>query len=99
MVRDLMARLNQEPGPRQNHLKPSLRKHEWTLPALAEELSMPTITLYSWVRKGRVTARKVLDVGTLGVWVIQADAAELQRLRALRVAPKTRWARPASHRP
>jgi hypothetical protein len=101
MVQNLMARLNPlnpEAPSRQDHVKPPLREHEWTLSGLAEELSMPAITLHSWIRKGRVTARKVLEVGAQGVWVIHADAAELQRLRALRVAPKTRWARPASHR-
>jgi hypothetical protein len=97
MVQSLMARLHPQQRSRQDHITPPLRKHEWTLVGLAEELSMPVITLHSWIRRGWVTARKVLEVGAQGVWVIQADAAELQRLRALRVAPKTRWARPASH--
>jgi DNA invertase Pin-like site-specific DNA recombinase len=98
MVQSLMARLHPKERPRQDHVNPPLREHEWTLVGLAEELSMPVVTLHSWIRRGWVTARKVLEVGAQGVWVIQADAAELQRLRALRVAPKTRWARPASHR-
>ena len=54
---------------------------------------MPYITLYTWIQKGRITARKVLVVGSHAVWVIRADAAELRRLRARRVAGTTRGPR------
>ena len=64
---------------------------EWTLPALAATLAMPPPTLYAWLRKGQLHAR--YDQGA-GQWLIRADASELQRLRALRQAPRI-WKRPA----
>ena len=65
---------------------------EWPLPALAYTLEMPPPTLYAWLRKGHLQARH--DQGS-GQWVIRADASELQRLRALRQAPRL-WKRPAA---
>jgi hypothetical protein len=65
---------------------------EWTLPELAYTLEMPHPTLYAWLRTGHLQARH--DQGS-GQWVIRADASELQRLRALRQAPRI-WKRPAS---
>src|SRR3989475_515785 len=65
---------------------------EWTLPALAYTLEMPHPTLYAWLRKGHLRARHDQRSGQ---WVIRANASELQRLRALRQAPRT-WKRPAS---
>lgn len=90
MVSNLLSRSSQSTKSRSMHLRPRLRKHEWTLHSLAGKLGMPTITLYTWIRKGRVTARKVRDLGSRGVWVVRADAAEINRLRALRVAATTR---------
>ena len=65
---------------------------EWTLPELAYTLKMPHPTLYAWLRKGHLQAR---HDQCSGQWVIRADASELQRLRALRQAPRI-WKRPAS---
>ena len=70
-----------------------LKAHEWTLPALADQLGMPRITLYCWVQHGRVQARKVPSEHPRGVWILWADKKELDRLAALRTAPHTRWPR------
>jgi DNA invertase Pin-like site-specific DNA recombinase len=64
---------------------------EWTLPELAYTLAMPEPTLYSWLRKGHLKARR--DQGS-GQWLLWADASELQRLRRLRQAPRV-WKRPS----
>jgi DNA invertase Pin-like site-specific DNA recombinase len=64
---------------------------EWTLPELASTLAMPHPSLYAWLRKGQLQAR--YDQGA-GQWLIRADTSELQRLRALRQAPRI-WKRPA----
>ena len=69
---------------------------EWTLQALAQVLEMPVETLYGWVRRGRVTARR--DVSGAPRWLIRADAAELAHLQALRQAPQI-WQRPAAAPP
>jgi DNA invertase Pin-like site-specific DNA recombinase len=64
-------------------------KHEWTISDLAVELDMPTITLFSWLKRGWVAGRRIDD--TRRTWVIPADHDELTRLRALRAAPKRGW--------
>ena len=56
---------------------------------LADKLSMPTISLYTWIRRGWVRSRQI--DGTHRPWAIWADAQELARLRALRQAPKRGW--------
>lgn len=63
-----------------------LRPHEWWLADLASELSMPLATLHRWRRVGWVNARKVAEAR--GRWALYADAAELNRLRRLRDAPR-----------
>jgi DNA invertase Pin-like site-specific DNA recombinase len=68
---------------------PRLRRNEWLIPTLAAKLSMPTITLYSWLRRGWIGGRQ------LGAphrpWAIHADEQEIAKLRALRAAPKLGW--------
>jgi DNA invertase Pin-like site-specific DNA recombinase len=63
---------------------------EWPLPELARVLEMPPVTLFSWLRNGWLQARQVSRAGH-PQWLIWADAAELERLRARRQAPP-RWA-------
>jgi hypothetical protein len=90
MVRALLVRQ----GLSSSKARPRSVTHEadaWTLPKLAYTLEMPHPTLYAWLRQGHLQARH--DPGS-GQWVIRADASELQRLRALRQAPRI-WKRPA----
>ena len=47
---------------------------------LAARLAMPQATLYHWIQRGVVEARKV-RVLTHTLWLIRADEAELERLR------------------
>jgi len=63
---------------------------EWTLPELAYTLEIPHPTLYAWLRKGHLQARR--DAMSRQ-WLIWANEGELQRLRALRQAPRV-WKRP-----
>jgi DNA invertase Pin-like site-specific DNA recombinase len=90
MVSRLLSRRNRTTQASSHRSQPQLHTHEWTIFALAEKLGMPRITLHSWIQKGRVSARKVLGGGTQAVWVIRADAAEIERLRALRMSPDFR---------
>lgn len=94
MVRSLLASKGDERGTHTpTPLPEKLDANEWTLPALADRLGMSRITLHSWVRRDWVRARKVQSPRPLGVWIIWADDKELERLAALRTAPRTRWAR------
>jgi DNA invertase Pin-like site-specific DNA recombinase len=54
-------------------------ENAWWLADLARELKMPLVTLYGWLTRGLVQARR-LD----GQWAVVADKAELRRLRQLR---------------
>jgi DNA invertase Pin-like site-specific DNA recombinase len=90
MVRALLVRQ----GLSASQARPRLVTHEadaWTLPALAYTLAMPHPTLYAWLRTGPLQARHDQPSGQ---WLIRADTSELQRLRALRQAPRL-WKRPA----
>ena len=62
---------------------------EWTLPELAYELAMPPVTLYRWLKHGRLKARQETAAGH-PVWLIQADAAELARLKSWRAESRSR---------
>jgi hypothetical protein len=91
MVRALLVRQ----GLSTSKARPRSVPHQadaWTLPALAYTLEMPPPTLYAWLRKGQLQARH--DPGS-GQWLMQADARELQRLRAFHQAPRV-WKRPTS---
>jgi DNA invertase Pin-like site-specific DNA recombinase len=65
---------------------------ELTIPEAAARLGMPENTLYRWMRRGLVTARKVEVLGH-NLWLIRADPTELNRLRQRR---ERRAARPAT---
>jgi DNA invertase Pin-like site-specific DNA recombinase len=65
--------------PRGPKAPPSDDPCEWWLSALAKELQMPVVTLYGWLSRGWLRARRVN-----GQWVVTANRAELRRLRRLR---------------
>lgn len=93
MVAGLLARQGLHGGsPKQQHDAGLCRApDEWLLSDLARELHMPAVTLFSWIGRNWVQARKVVHAGH-PLWLIRADAKELQRLRAQRTAPR-RWTR------
>ena len=59
---------------------------EWWFTDLASHLGMSSKTLYNWVRRGWVHARKL--PGTTGRWIIWADEPELERLHRLLHRPR-----------
>jgi DNA invertase Pin-like site-specific DNA recombinase len=100
MVRTILSRRGLVGRKRRNRKQPAgaLRPNEWRLTELAAKLSMPSITLYSWMKRGWVKGRQLEEVRR--PWVIEADAKELKRLAAFRTAPKHRWPRtraPVAH--
>ena len=84
MVRTLIRHLGLGSCPLPKTRDP-LCEHEWWLPELASTLEMPTPTLYNWVKRGWVKARQQPDPPKH--WIIWADGAELERLRAHRQRP------------
>ena len=63
-----------------------LLRNEWHLNGLAQALSIPKPTLYGWLRRGWVHARKASNIGGCR-WVIWADAEERERLVRLHACP------------
>nr|WP_300989111.1 recombinase zinc beta ribbon domain-containing protein [Thiocapsa sp.] len=93
MVATLLARQGVAAGSSTRRQAPWVDRQadEWSLRELALELEMPSVTLFSWLRRGVLQARRV-ERGGQRQWLIRADAAEVERLRALRSVPR-RWAR------
>ena len=53
MVAEILARDRKATPRRSSPAKQArLKRHEWRLPDLAEELSMPSVTLYTWLMRG-----------------------------------------------
>jgi hypothetical protein len=84
MVHALLHRRGQAPTRPTNH---RLAPGEWWFADLARELELPQPTLYSWMRRGWVNARRL--VSERGRWVLWADGEELDRLRRLRTCPRS----------
>lgn len=93
MVRSLLARQGlRTPRPAPATTVPR-EANEWTLQELVHQLAIPYSTLYVWLHKGVLTARQETSLSH-PIWLIQADATELNRLRSLHTAPK-QWQRPS----
>lgn len=85
MVRGLLHRQGVPVGA---YPRPSCRvarqgPNERTLPELAACLDMPANTLFHWLHRGLLHARRAA-AGGHSVWLIEADEAEIARLRAMR---------------
>jgi DNA invertase Pin-like site-specific DNA recombinase len=68
----------------------------WSISEIAVMLEMPTATVYNWIYRGWITAHHAPDGN---YWIIEADDAELQRLRERRARPRgyytrARWTEP-----
>ena len=64
-----------------------LGSDEWWFGDLAGKLDMPQPTLYSWLRRGWVSARQLH--GRHGRWIVWANQDELNRLQRLRTRSRS----------
>jgi DNA invertase Pin-like site-specific DNA recombinase len=72
----------------------SLPPGQWSVPSLAAELGMPTATIYNWIYRGWITARRAPGSKN---WIITADNGQMRQLRERRTRPpgfytRARWA-------
>ena len=95
-IQHLIRQLGLRPGLDHDHRTDhgSLGPGQWWLASLAREISMPAATLFGWLRRGWITGRQ--DTRPPYRWIITADSAEVQRLRALHQLPagyhnRRRW--------
>ena len=83
MVRSLFCRRGQ-PATRPSSY--TLASGEWWFTDLARTLELPQPTLYSWLRRGWVNAKRLESERNR--WILWADAQELDRLRRLRTCSR-----------
>ena len=72
---------------RRSHPPPADRRpDEWTLEELSGKLNIPLTTLYNWIQKGILSARRSDAQPFRGPrrWLIQANEVELDRIRKRR---------------
>jgi hypothetical protein len=73
-----------------------LNPGEWSVPGLSAELGMPTASIYNWIYRGWITARRAPGGKN---WIITAGEEHLRELRERRDRPpgyyaRARWAPP-----
>jgi len=95
-IQHLIRRLGLRPGLDHDHRtgQGSLGPSQWSLATLAREIGMPAATLFTWLKRGWITGRQ--DTRPPYRWIITADPAEVERLRALHQLPagyhnRRRW--------
>jgi hypothetical protein len=95
-IQHLIRRLGLRPGLDHDHRtrQGSLGPGQWWLAALDREIAMPVATLFGWLKRGWVSGWQ--DTQAPYRWIITADQAEVERLRALHQLPagyhnRRRW--------
>ena len=95
-IQHLIRRLGLRPGLEHDSRtgQGSLGPSQWWLATLAREIGMPTATLFTWLKRGWITGRQ--DTRPPYRWIITADPAEVEHLRALHQMPagyhnRRRW--------
>jgi DNA invertase Pin-like site-specific DNA recombinase len=95
-IQHLIRRLGLRPGLDHDRRtgQGSLGSGQWWLAPLAREIGMPAATLFGWLKRGWITGRQ--DTRPPYRWIITADQAEVERLRALHQLPagyhnRRRW--------
>jgi hypothetical protein len=93
-VTTLLRRLQPRTRPRPVAGPDGPRKNEWWLSDLARHLAMPETTLYTWIQRGWVSARR--QDGPPHHLILKADEADLAELRERRSRPhgyytRLRW--------
>jgi len=78
-VEDLLHRLEVAKKRSRSKTHQGLGQHEWWLPALAQAIGMPAVTLYLWAYRGWLRARRQEQPPRR--WIVWADAKEVERLR------------------
>jgi DNA invertase Pin-like site-specific DNA recombinase len=99
MVRHLMIKAGiVEPKHRRRVRQIERRRDEWTIRELAEQIGMPQPTLYGWVQQGRLRSR-LIQTGAGRGKLVQADAATIAVLKAIRTTPPPWRRRPPITQP
>jgi DNA invertase Pin-like site-specific DNA recombinase len=93
-IRDLLERLDLHERHARAPRRHGLGAQEWGRAELARAIGMPAVTLFTWMRRGWVTARRQEQPPYR--WILWADPAEVERLRERHQRPpgyytRRRW--------
>lgn len=88
MIHTLLSRMGVTSNKKTRSQQVARLQNEWTFRELSQMTNVPEPTLYRWMQKGMLTARRVLEVSHNGVWLITADEQEVKRLATLKDQPK-----------
>jgi hypothetical protein len=88
MIRSLLARKGLASTKKKRSDNVTREENELTIRELSEKTQIPEPTLYQWMKKGQLIARRDTTVSHKGVWLIKADETEIKRLLELREQPK-----------
>ena len=74
------------------------KAQEWLLSELSERLEIPKPTLFSWIRRGKLSARKeaALPNGKPRRWLVRVDESDMKALRKWHQSGS--WNKPYSQR-
>lgn len=88
MIGSLLSRGGVESPKKTRTAEVNRMLNEVTLRELSQATNIPEPTLYVWMRKGLLKARRATEVSHGGVWLITADEKEIKRLQVLKEQPK-----------
>lgn len=89
MVNKLLIRSGKYSS-REKHSSAEINRmeNEFTFRELSQKINIPEQTLYSWMKKKQLTARKVKNSSQRWIWLVIADEQEIKRLISLKDQPK-----------
>ena len=88
MVYSLVARSSVNSNKTTRSQQANRQANEWTFRELSQKTATPEPTLYRWMQKGILNARRDTNTSHGGIWLITADETEIARLRTLKEQPK-----------
>jgi DNA invertase Pin-like site-specific DNA recombinase len=88
MVHSLLSRSNVDSNKTTRSQQANRQPNEWTFRELSQKTNTPEPTLYRWMQKGILNARRDTNTSHGGIWLITADETEIARLRSLKHQPK-----------
>lgn len=88
MIHSLLTRSSVSSNKKTRAQQANRQLNEWTFRELSQKTDTPEPTLYRWMQKGMLNARRDTNTSHGGIWLITADETEIARLRSLKDQPK-----------
>ena len=89
MVDDLLSHAGVKSNKKTRSAQVDRMPDDWTFQELSQKTGTPMPTLYVWMRKGLLQARRVKQsISSGSIWLINADENEIRRLRELKDRPR-----------